>query len=99
MRRLNVHASGQLWNDNCVPLRYDMNTTIDPIPNARNAALLPLAEAVTAVHEAMRLWTDLPTSFIDLRLHGTTDNDAFIAIDFVNEITFRESGEPSNRAR
>lgn len=76
------------WNDNCLPLKYRMNTSIDPIPNSRNAELLPLEEAAAGVRQAMKSWSEIPTSYIDMRLEGTTASKEFPSMDFTNEVSF-----------
>ncbi len=76
------------WHDTCLPLKYRMNTSVDPIPNSRNAELLPLQEAVAGVRQAMKSWNEIPTSYIDFRLEGTTASQAFPSMDFTNEVSF-----------
>ena len=76
------------WNDNCLPLKYRMNSSIDPIPNAHNAELLPLAQAVAGVRQAMKSWSEIPTSYIDMKLEGTTASTQFPSMDFTNEVSF-----------
>jgi hypothetical protein len=84
----------RLWNDNCVALRFKLNSTSDPVPNAQSAEALPLREAAAGLRKAMKLWTDVPTSFAELSLDGAVANSGFLALDFVNELSFFELPEP-----
>jgi hypothetical protein len=76
-------------DERCLPLAYRLNTTIDPVPNGAGGAPLPLAQARQAIEQALASWNDIPTSFIDIRIVGSTANPGTWGFDFVNEVTFR----------
>jgi hypothetical protein len=75
----------------CIPVRWHVNNTIDPIPNPLGAPFLSLADATTAFNKSFDAWTQIPTSYIDERIVGTTANPGLAGFDMVNELTFRTS--------
>jgi hypothetical protein len=87
------HVIGRLvgieWDARCMPVQYSMNTTLDPVPNPLGAAFLSLADAQDVLQESLDDWNDIPTSFIDMQITGTTDNPGPRGFDQVNELTFR----------
>lgn len=83
-----VPVAQNRWSDNCIPVSYNLNTSKDPIPDPNGGPGLPLSEAKAAIQQALTTWTDIPTSYIDMQLSGTTDNPGFAKYDFVNEVTF-----------
>jgi hypothetical protein len=66
-----------------------MNNTLDPIPNPLGAPVLTLAQAQAALQVSFDAWNQIPTSFIDMRITGTTSNPGLVGFDFINELTFR----------
>jgi hypothetical protein len=80
---------GIKWDGRAIPVRYSLNTTLDPVPNPLGAASLTLVEARAAFERSFARWNAVPTSFIDMRLTGTTANPGVRGFDFVNELTFR----------
>lgn len=80
---------GIKWDSRCIPVKYSMNNTLDPIPNPLGAPVLTLADAQSTLAAAFKAWTDIPTSFIDMRITGTTNNMGLVGFDFVNELSFR----------
>ena len=80
---------GIRWDARTLPVQYSMNTTLDPIPNPIGTAFLSVADARTALQRSLDEWNNLPTSFIDMRITGTTANTGLRGFDFVNELTFR----------
>ena len=80
---------GIKWDSRCIPVNYSMNTTLSPIPNPLGAPVLTLAAAQAALQDSFDAWNDLPTSFIDMQITGTTANAGLRGFDFVNELTFR----------
>jgi hypothetical protein len=76
-------------DERCLPLAYRLNTTIDPVPNGAGGAPLPLAQARQAIEQALASWNDIPTSFIDMQIVGSTANPGTWGFDFVNEVSFR----------
>jgi hypothetical protein len=77
------------WDDRAIPLKYVVNTSVDPIPNPLGPAFLTVASATTALQAAMDAWNTIPTSYIELKVAGTTNSPGFGEFDFTNEITFR----------
>jgi hypothetical protein len=80
---------GIKWDVRSIPIKYSMNNTLDPIPNPLGAPVLTLAQAQTALQASFDAWNNIPTSFIDMRITGTTANPGLAGFDFVNELTFR----------
>ncbi len=79
------------WDARCLPLRYRINDTLDPIPNPLGPPVLTLAQATAALAQAFDVWNEIPTSFIDMRIVGSTSNPGDAGFDMVNEVTFRAS--------
>ncbi len=82
---------GIKWDSRCLPVGYEMNTTLDPVPNPLGAGFLSVADAQAAFDRAFDSWNDVRTSFVDLGVTGTTDNPGLRGFDFRNELTFRTS--------
>lgn len=80
-------------DDRCIPAPYFLNTTFDPLPNPFGAPFLTLAEAAVAIQSAIDSWNDIPTSYIELEIVGTTGNLGFFStFDTMYEVTFRGGG-------
>src|SRR5262245_53460259 len=77
------------WDPRCLPVHFSLNTTLDPVPNPLGPAFLSLDDAKLALRQALDVWNDIPTSFIDMRLTGTVENPGFAGLNMVNEVTFR----------
>src|SRR5215470_1522323 len=80
---------GIKWDTRSIPVRYSMNNTLDPIPNPLGAPVLTLAQAQAGLQVSFDAWNQIPTSFIDMQITGTTANPGLAGFDFVNELTFR----------
>jgi len=80
---------GIKWDTRSIPVKYSMNNTLDPIPNPLGAPVLTLAQAQAALQTSFDAWNQIPTSFIDMRITGTTANPGLAGFDFINELTFR----------
>ncbi|HEU0185068.1 MAG TPA: hypothetical protein VFS27_07115 [Blastocatellia bacterium] len=86
---------GIKWDARSIPVQYSMNNTLDPIPNPLDDddddddPVLTLAQAQTALQASCDTWNQIPTSFIEMNITGTTANSGFAGFDFVNEVTFR----------
>ncbi len=80
---------GIKWDVRSIPVQYSINNSLDPIPNPLGAPVLTLDQAREALQTSFDSWNEIPTSFIDMRLTGTTANPGFAGFDFVNELTFR----------
>ncbi len=80
---------GIKWDTRSIPIKYSMNSTLDPIPNPLGAPVLTLAQAQAALQTSFDAWNQIPTSFIEMNITGTTANPGLSGFDFVNELTFR----------
>ena len=80
---------GIKWDTRSIPVKYGMNNTLDPIPNPLGAPILTLAQAQAALQTSFDAWNNIPTSFIDMRITGTTANPGLTGFDFINELSFR----------
>jgi hypothetical protein len=80
---------GIKWDTRSIPVKYSMNNTLDPIPNPLGAPVLTLGQAQAALQTSFDAWNQIPTSFIDMRITGTTANPGLAGFDFVNELSFR----------
>jgi len=80
---------GIKWDTRSIPVQYSINNTLDPIPNPLGAPVLTLAQAREALQASFETWNQIPTSFIEMNITGTTANPGFVGFDFVNEVTFR----------
>jgi Matrixin len=86
---LTARVIGYKWDSRSIPVKYSMNTTLDPIPNPLGTPFLSVAYARATMQAAFDAWNRIPTSFIDMRITGTTANAGQAGFDFVNELTFR----------
>ena len=86
-----ANVIGIKWDTRSIPVKYSMNTTLNPIPNplAPATPVLTLAQAQTALQESFNVWNQIPTSFIEMNITGTTANPGQRGFDFINELTFR----------
>lgn len=76
------------WDVRSIPVQYSMNTTLDPIPNPLGTSFLTVAQARTALQQSFDAWNNLPSSYIDMRITGTTRNTGLRGFDMINELTF-----------
>jgi len=82
---------GRQVDTRCLPLAYRLDTKVDPIPNGTAGAPLPLplGQAKQAIEQALATWNDIPTSFVEMRIAGTTQGGApGFEFDFINEVSF-----------
>jgi hypothetical protein len=87
--QLVAKLTGIKWDTRSIPVKYSMNSTLDPIPNPLGAPVLTLAQAQAALQTSFDAWNQIPTSFIEMNITGTTANPGLAGFDFVNELTFR----------
>ncbi len=80
---------GIRWDSRSIPLQYRVNNTLNPIPNPLGPAFLSVADATTALQGSLNRWNNLPSSFIDMQIVGTTNNPGLVGFNMVNEISFR----------
>lgn len=80
------------WDERCIPVVFRLNDTRDPIPNPLGEDFLTLEQARRAIERAFETWSSIPTSFIELRLEGTSSNPGRPGFDMVNEVTFHTGG-------
>lgn len=77
------------WDARSIPVQYRINNTLDPIPNPLGPAFLTVAQAQVVLQESLDAWGDLPSSFIDAQIVGTTGNLGLVGFNMVNELSFR----------
>ena len=80
---------GIRWDARSIPVQYRINNTLDPIPNPLGPAFLSVADATTALQGSLNSWNNIPTSYINMQIVGTTNNPGLVGFNFVNEISFR----------
>ena len=86
-----ARAIGIKWDTRSIPVQYRMNNTLDPIPNPLGPAFLSLAAATAEMQASLNSWNNIPTSFINMQIVGTTSNLGLVGFNMVNEISFRTS--------
>ena len=82
---------GIRWDSRSIPVQYRINNTLNPIPNPLGAAFLSVADAQTAIQTSLNQWNDIPTSYINMQIVGTTSNPGLVGFNMINEISFRTS--------
>jgi hypothetical protein len=84
-----ARAIGIKWDARSIPVQYKMNNTLDPIPNPLGPAFLSVAAATTELQNSLNRWNDIPTSFINMQIVGTTNNPGLVGFNMINEVSFR----------
>ena len=84
-----ARATGIRWDARSIPVQYRMNNTLNPIPNPLGPAFLSLADATAAIQGSLDSWNNIPTSYIDMQIVGTTNNPGLVGFNMINEISFR----------
>ena len=84
-----ARAIGIRWDARSIPVQYRMNNTLNPIPNPLGPAFLSLADATTTIQGSLDSWNNIPTSYIDMQIVGTTNNLGLVGFNMINEISFR----------
>jgi hypothetical protein len=77
------------WDARAIPVPYRINNTLDPIPNPLGAPILTVAQMSAGIQASLDAWNNIPTSYIDMHVVGTTGNTGLIRFDMINEVTFR----------
>jgi hypothetical protein len=77
------------WDARCIPVRFRVNNTLDPIPNPLGAPFLSIASATPVIQDSFNQWNQIKTSYIDMELVGTNNNPGLAGFDMKNELTFR----------
>jgi hypothetical protein len=72
----------------CIPVQYTLNATRDPIPSPPGTPALTLDDAQSGLQASMDAWGAIPTSFVEMRITGRTQNPGTTGFDFVNEASF-----------
>jgi hypothetical protein len=80
---------GMKWDVRSIPVQYRVNNTQNPIPNPLGPAFLTVADATTVLQRSLDAWNNIPTSYIQMQITGTSSNPGLTGFDMVNEITFR----------
>ncbi|MEK6407841.1 MAG: matrixin family metalloprotease [Acidobacteriota bacterium] len=90
------HVIGKLvgikWDARCIPVQYSMNTSLGaniPNPLTPFTPVLTLAAAQAGLQTSFDQWNNLPTSFINMQITGTTNKVTLAGFDMINELTFR----------
>ncbi|HEV7504570.1 MAG TPA: matrixin family metalloprotease [Thermoanaerobaculia bacterium] len=86
---INAKVVPVFWDSRCIPVQFRINNTQDPIPNPLGAPFLSVAAAKATLQKSLDTWNSIPTSFIDMRIAGTSNNPGFVGFDLRNEISFR----------
>jgi hypothetical protein len=74
----------------CIPVQFQLNNTLDPIPNPLGSGpVVSLAAARATFQKSFDTWNKIPTSYIEEKVGGTVGNPGFSGFDMVNELTFR----------
>lgn len=84
-----ARAIGIRWDARSIPVQYRMNNTLNPIPNPLGPAFLSVADATTAIQGSLNSWNNIPTSYIEMQIVGTTNNPGLVGFNMINEISFR----------
>ena len=77
------------WDARSMPIPYRVNNTLDPIPNPLGAPFLSVAQVSAALQDSWDAWNDIPSSYVNAQIVGTTGNLGLIRFDMINELTFR----------
>jgi hypothetical protein len=80
---------GIRWDTRTLPVRYRVNTSLDPIPNPLGAPFVTVAAATPVLQASLDLWNRIPTSFVNMQVVGTLINNGQAGFDMKNEVTFR----------
>lgn len=81
------------WPDGCTSPDFYVNDAFDPIPNPIGPDTLTVAQVIDTLEQAAAVWNDIPTSYSEIRIAGTTTNPNRPRFDQIHEITFRRSGD------
>jgi hypothetical protein len=80
---------GIKWDARSIPVQYRVNNTLNPIPNPLGPAFLSVADATTALQASFDKWNNIPTSYINMQIVGTTNNPGLVGFNMINELSFR----------
>jgi hypothetical protein len=80
---------GIRWDTRTLPVRYRVNTSLDPIPNPLGAPFVTVASLTPVLQASLDLWNTIPTSFVNMQVVGTLLNNGQAGFDMKNEVTFR----------
>jgi len=77
------------WDARAMPIPYRVNNTLNPVPNPLGPAFLSVAQASAGLQASWDAWNNIPTSYVNAQIVGTTNNPGLIRFDMINELTFR----------
>ena len=80
---------GMKWDARSIPVAYSMNTSINPVPNPLGSPFLSIADAQAALQASFDQWNNIPTSFINMQITGSTTKTTNVGFDMINELSFR----------
>ncbi len=83
-------VASERWATSCIPVPLRIGDSEDPIPSPPGFPRdVTLAQAAAVVDQDLKSWRDIPTSFFDARVVGTTPlAHTTSRFDFVNEVSF-----------
>lgn len=88
--QINARLVRPFHDPRCIPVRFQLNSTQDPIPNPLGSGpVVSLAAARTTLQKAFDTWNSIPTSYIEEKITGTVANPGFVGYDMVDELSFR----------
>jgi len=77
------------WDARCMPVRYKVNNTLDPVPNPLGPPVLTVAAAGAAFQRSFDRWNAIATSYVDLQVSGQVANPGLVGFDMTPELSFR----------
>lgn len=80
---------GIKWDIRSIPVQYSINISEPLVPNPLGEPFLTIDEARAALQASFDAWNQVKTSYIDMRITGTTANPGTRGFDMINELTFR----------
>ena len=80
---------GIRWDARSIPVPYRINNTLNPVPNPLGPAFLSVADATTSLQGSFNSWNNIPTSYMNSQIVGTTSNPGLVGFNMINELSFR----------
>ncbi len=82
---------GIRWDARSIPVPYKINNTLDPVPNPLPpfTPVLTVAQATAGLQASFDAWNNIPTSYMNSQIVGTTNNPGLVGFNMINELSFR----------
>jgi hypothetical protein len=80
---------GIQWDVRAIPVKYVVNSSLNPVPNPLGAPFLSIADASVVFEHAFTSWNTIPTSYMESHVVGTINKTTNAGFDMINELTFR----------